>query len=173
MRDFQIVNSFSYFFMISKFDELKRNKCSDLQQILHILKSHQFLDLLVHQLYSPLIKEKTQSIFVLNRNRCHKIWSYGIYNFHLSLREMIDFSKIYCHLHPQELVTNFCCKCNSLINQRSASLDYAPTAFAPTPDSTWKRAQPRSTRISGAPTKGHRIPLTHMWSSWIFTNNEL
>ena len=65
---------------------------------------------------------------------------------------MIDFSRTYCDLHPNELVTNFCAKGTSPSTQKNAWSVCAPLASAPTPKPTSKKARPPTMKTSEGPT---------------------
>lgn len=45
---------------------------------------------------------------------------------------MIDFSRTFCDLHPNELITNFCCKGTHSITKNNAISASVLHAFAPT-----------------------------------------
>jgi hypothetical protein len=57
---------------------------------------------------------------------------------------MIDFSRTFCDLHPNELITNFCCKCTGFITKNNAILASALHAFAHTLKVTSKDEVPQS-----------------------------
>jgi len=60
---------------------------------------------------------------------------------------MIDFSRTFCDLHPNELISNFCCKGTSYFIQRNATLDYALHAFAVTLKVTYNAKQLQTIKI--------------------------
>ncbi len=51
---------------------------------------------------------------------------------------MIDFSRTFCDLHPNELITNFCCKGTHSSTKNNAILVSVLHAFARTPKVTSK-----------------------------------
>lgn len=60
---------------------------------------------------------------------------------------MIDFSRTFCDLHPNELITNFCCKCTHSITKNNATLASVLHAFARTLKVTSKDEVPQNTKI--------------------------
>lgn len=71
---------------------------------------------------------------------------------------MIEFGKIFCDLHPNELVTNYCCRGNLSLMQKSATWDYVLLAFAVTPNPIYKEALLPTIRTSELPTPTCMIP---------------
>ncbi len=74
---------------------------------------------------------------------------------------MIEFGKIFCDLHPNELVTNYCCRGKSNFIQRSAMWASAPPASAVIPNRTFIVAQPQTTRTLGPLTPTCTIHSGH------------
>lgn len=57
---------------------------------------------------------------------------------------MIDFSRTFCDLHPNELITNFCCKGSDSLTKNNAILASVLHAFAPIPKVTSKDEVPQN-----------------------------
>ena len=64
---------------------------------------------------------------------------------------MIEFNKIFCDLHPNELISNYCCHCTSPITKRNAILDSVPLVSALTLKHTSNAKQSQNTKISELP----------------------
>lgn len=59
---------------------------------------------------------------------------------------MIEFNKIFCDLHPNELISNYCAHGTPQLIQNSVTLVSAPPAFALTPKPTTRNEPHLTTR---------------------------
>ena len=59
---------------------------------------------------------------------------------------MIEFNKIFCDLHPNELISNYCSHCNHPSIQNNATYPSAPPASAHTLKHTSKEERPPTTK---------------------------
>lgn len=74
---------------------------------------------------------------------------------------MIEFNRIFCDLHPNELVSNYCTHCTPRFTQNNATLDFALLASAPILRLMSRKEQFLSTRTSGQLTPRCRTLLEH------------
>lgn len=66
---------------------------------------------------------------------------------------MIDFGKLYCDLHPNELISNFCFKCKLIPNiKKPVWLASVQLAYVLTPNITLITIQPQSIKTLGIPS---------------------
>ena len=70
---------------------------------------------------------------------------------------MMEFNKIFCDLHPNELISNYCAHGIPYFIQISVMLDSAPPASALTPRSIFRKEQHQITRTSELLTLKCRI----------------
>ena len=70
---------------------------------------------------------------------------------------MIEFTKIFCDLHPNELISNYCAHCTSITTQNSAMWPSARLASARTLNPISREELPLTTRTSGLPIPKCRI----------------
>jgi hypothetical protein len=86
---------------------------------------------------------------------------------------MIEFSKIFCDLHPNELISNYCSHCTHHKTQNSAISLYVLLAFAVTLSLTSKEELLLSTKTSGLPTQRCRTVLDQESLPFSIKNQEL
>ena len=72
---------------------------------------------------------------------------------------MIEFNKIFCDLHPNELITNYCCHGTAFLTQNSAMLDSVPPVSAHTLNLISSAGLPLTTKISEPPIQKCRTTL--------------
>lgn len=72
---------------------------------------------------------------------------------------MIEFNKIFCDLHPNELITNYCCHGTAFFIQNSAMLASVLLVSAHTLNLISNAGLPPITKISEPPTRKCRITL--------------
>ena len=64
---------------------------------------------------------------------------------------MIDFSRTFCDLHPNELITNFCCKGTPALIKRNVTLVFALPASVVILKVISKSELHQNTKISAPP----------------------
>lgn len=85
---------------------------------------------------------------------------------------MIEFNKIFCDLHPNELISNYCAHGTPQITQNSATLVSAPPASALTPKPTCRKELHLTTRTSGRLTRKCKITSDAASLLWNMKNLE-
>ena len=86
---------------------------------------------------------------------------------------MIEFTKIFCDLHPNELVSNYCAHCTCITTQNNATWLSAQLASARIPNPTSREEVPPTMRTSGPPILKCRIASGHAYLLFSIRNREL
>ena len=86
---------------------------------------------------------------------------------------MIEFTKIFCDLHPNELISNYCAHGTPCPTQNSATLPSVPLVSARTPNHTSRDAPLLTIKTLGAPTRKCRTASGPEYLHFSMKNREL